>query len=97
MAAASSASFDFLSARAPSYFAQMYSVVTYDAKNTGNIASKRFKEAASLVQSNLLFYLDIFPDFSVCSQWPNSCGATGGRFLDGAVTDGPGKFSYIKV
>jgi hypothetical protein len=92
LAAASSASFDFLSARAPSYFAQVSSVIKHDAKNTGNLVSKILKETASLAQSNLLFNLDILSDFSVCSQWPNPCRATDGRFLDGAVTDGPSKY-----
>jgi hypothetical protein len=96
LAAASSANLDYLSARAPSYFAQRNSVALYDAKNTGNLLSKLVKEATNFAQSSLLFNLDILAGFSVCSQWPNPCGDADGRFLDGGVTDGPSKSAHIK-
>ena len=34
-----------------------------------------------------LYNTPLFDDIAVCSQWPNPCGESDGRFVDGYVTD----------
>ena len=38
---------------------------------------------------SLLYDLSILFDIAICSQWPNSCGASDARFADGYFCDNP--------
>lgn len=73
LAAISSAAVGVFSGLVPSVFAQVASLVLHENQ----------AEASEIYSDQL------FDGLSVCSQWPESCGVTDGRFVDGGFTDNP--------
>lgn len=85
IAGASSAALGTTSPLNPSTLNQYLSVSQQKMKEQGgNKAVAAFNKAVDAFYNTTLF-----DGVSVCSQWPNDCGETDGRFLDGTYTDQP--------
>lgn len=80
VAAASSAAIGGFSGDVPSVLAQVESAMEYNqTKGNQFILSQLVKD---------IYSASIFGDIAVCTQWPNDCGTSDGRLIDGAYTDG---------
>jgi len=73
LAAISSAAVGVFSGLVPSALAQVASLVLHENQ----------------AECSDIYSDPIFDGLSVCSQWPESCCATDGRFVDGGFTDNP--------
>jgi len=80
VAAASSAAIGGLSGDVPSVLAQVASALEYN-----KTAGFRNLIISDLVKQ--IYNESIFGDIAVCTQWPNDCGTSDGRLIDGAYTD----------
>lgn len=85
VAAISSAAAGTSSPLVPSVFSQVFSVERHEIKqNATSIRLKKYDDAVAT------FYNEsIFDKFAVCNQWPNPCGESDGRFIDGWISDNP--------
>ncbi|CAB9497417.1 expressed unknown protein [Seminavis robusta] len=85
---ATSATFARFSGTIPSFLMQWLSV----QRNT-YITGSIWEQIACLpvlnALANLLYSNSFTTNFSICSQWPEPCGKSDGRFADGGNTDGP--------
>lgn len=88
MMAATSATNARFSGLTPTFLVQWLSVTRNDyleGSFLNRIACLPLLNAAV----NLLYSLPQTEEFSICSQWPEKCGSSDGRFVDGGNSDGP--------
>lgn len=85
VAAISSAVAGQQSPLAPSTFSQKYSQDRYDLEQNGTALMLSLYDRAVARMYNQ----PMLDNFAVCNQWPNSCGASDGYFIDGGFSDGP--------
>lgn len=86
-AAIGSAYWHSISGSSPSSLAQYLSAETYDVRQETRMLATA--AAAALYESRS------FDDLAVCSQWPNPCGISDGRFVSGDFSDSFGLASSI--
>lgn len=80
VASASSASDGGLSGASPASLVQYLSLLELST-------TSELKKAAIDALGSLLYLSHVTDDLAVCSQWPNDCGTTDVRLLDGAYID----------
>jgi len=93
IASISSAALGSMSGLNPSELAQYGSTKLYGIQNDQSLSVAESKVQKNILDKKLnwLYGADGLWGVSVCSQWPNECGAKDSRFSDGAYTDNPGK------
>lgn len=83
LASISSAASGGMSPLIPSALAQ------YTSPNWFNLENETLVLKGYEYGISLLYDLSILFDIAICSQWPNSCGASDARFADGYFCDNP--------
>lgn len=83
IASASSAAAAIFADSAPSVMMQFMSALSAAATESGNFFMRLIIDSIP----GTLYSNSMLSELAVCSQWPDDCGETDGRFLDGLLAD----------